>query len=105
MGHDVHTASDGEKAVVAAARLMPEVVLLDIQMPNVNGYEACRHIRAIPGGESILIVAVTGRGQDRDRADSASAGFDHHLVKPVDPAELGALIRRLGPERGRVSGS
>jgi signal transduction histidine kinase/ActR/RegA family two-component response regulator len=105
MGHDVHTASDGEKAVVAAARLMPEVVLLDIQMPNVNGYEACRHIRAIPGGESILIVAVTGRGQDRDRVDSASAGFDHHLVKPVDPAELGALIRRLGPERGRVSGS
>jgi len=104
MGHDVHTAGGGEEAVVAAARLLPEVVLLDIQMPHINGYDACRHIRGIPGGESILIVAVTGRGQEKDRVDSARAGFDHHLVKPVDPEELNALIRRLGAKRGRMTG-
>jgi CheY-like chemotaxis protein len=102
MGHDVHTAGSGEEAVVAAARLLPEVVLLDIQMPHINGYDACRHIRGIPGGESITIIAVTGRGQDRDRLDSARAGFDHHLVKPVDPEELNALIRRLGAKRSNV---
>ena len=99
MGHDVHTAGGGHEAVVAAARYLPEVVLLDIQMPHVNGYEACRHIRGIPGGKSILIVAVTGRGQDKDRQDSAQSGFDYHLVKPVDPAELNALIQSLGHER------
>jgi signal transduction histidine kinase/ActR/RegA family two-component response regulator len=102
MGHDVHMANGGEEAVVAAARLLPEVVLLDIQMPHVDGYDACRHIRGIPGGESILIVAVTGRGQEKDRVDSARAGFDHHLVKPVDPAELNALIRRLGAARSNA---
>jgi CheY-like chemotaxis protein len=96
MGHDVHTASSGEEAVAAAARLTPEVVLLDIQMPQVDGYDACRRIREMPRGREMLIVAVTGRGQEQDRARSARAGFDHHFVKPVDPTELNALIRRLG---------
>jgi signal transduction histidine kinase/ActR/RegA family two-component response regulator len=99
MGHDVHTAGGGQEAVVAAARYLPEVVLLDIGMPHMNGYDACRHIRGIPGGESILIVAVTGWGQEKDRQDSARAGFDDHLVKPVDPAGLEALIQRLGRAR------
>jgi signal transduction histidine kinase/ActR/RegA family two-component response regulator len=100
MGHDVHTAGGGQEAVVAAARFLPQIVLLDIGMPHMNGYDACRHIRDIPGGESMLIVAVTGWGQDKDRQDSARAGFDDHLVKPVDPASLDALIQRLGRARG-----
>jgi CheY-like chemotaxis protein len=91
-GNVTHTAFDGLEAVEAAAALRPEVVLLDIGLPNLNGYEVCRRIRAQPGGKGILVVALTGWGQEEDRQKCRDAGFDSHLVKPV---ELNALMKLL----------
>ncbi len=91
-GNETHTASDGQEAVEAAARLRPDVILLDIGLPNMNGYEACRRIREQPGGNEVVIVALTGWGQDEDRRRSREAGFDEHLVKPLDPAVLMKLL-------------
>jgi signal transduction histidine kinase len=98
MGHEVRYVHDGEAAVLEATSFEPDVVLLDIGMPKLNGYEACRKIRAQPGTSSMKIIAVTGWGQPEDRLSSEDAGFDHHLVKPVDPVELGELIGALSPK-------
>jgi CheY-like chemotaxis protein len=92
LGHDTRTAYDGVQAIEAAEKYRPEVVLLDIGLPRMNGYEVCRHVREQAWGEGMLIVAVTGWGQDDDRRRSREAGFDHHLVKPVDPDRLLALL-------------
>ena len=92
LGHAVLQVADGEAAARAAADFNPQVVLLDIGMPKLNGYEACRQIREQPGGAAMTVVAVTGWGQADDRRRSRDAGFDHHLVKPVDPGELVELI-------------
>jgi PAS domain S-box-containing protein len=92
MGNEVCTANDGQQAVDASERFQPDVVLLDIGMPKLNGYEACRRIREHPWGEKLTLVALTGWGQDEDKRRSLEAGFDHHLVKPVDRAALGALL-------------
>ena len=75
-----------------AAALRPDVVLLDIGMPKLNGYDVCRQIREQPWGRDILIVAVTGWGQEGDKRRAREAGFDHHLTKPVDPADLQKLL-------------
>ena len=85
MGHDIQTAHDGLEAVEAAATFRPDVVLLDIGMPKMNGYEAARHIREQPWGKGMVLVALTGWGQEEDKRRSIEAGFDHHLTKPVDP--------------------
>jgi PAS domain S-box-containing protein len=95
MGHEVQTAYDGEEAVSKAATLEPEVVLLDIGMPKLNGYDACRLIRERPWGKGILVIALTGWGKDQDRRRAEEAGFDRHMVKPVDPAALGRLIESV----------
>ncbi|WP_395060717.1 response regulator [Polaromonas sp.] len=92
MGYLVRQAHDGQAAVDAAADFDPQVVLLDIGMPKLNGYEACRHIRDQPGGAARTIVACTGWGQADDRRRSDEAGFDQHLVKPVDPDVLFELL-------------
>jgi len=94
-GHEVHTAYDGEQAIAAAAECKPDVILLDIGMPKMNGYEACRHIRAQHWGREILIIALTGWGQEDDRLRTREAGFDRHLVKPVEPAMLDRLLSEL----------
>jgi CheY-like chemotaxis protein len=99
-GHDVHTAYDGEDAVIAAEKLKPEVVLLDIGMPKLNGYDACRRIRQQPWGKGIFVIALTGWGQDDDRRRTEEAGFDHHLVKPLDPDELMNVLASLQAEAG-----
>ncbi len=91
-GHDVRTATNGEQAVDIAETFRPHVVLLDIGMPKLNGYEACRRIRARAWGTSVLLVAFTGWGQDEDRRKSQEAGFDHHLVKPVDDVPIDRII-------------
>lgn len=91
-GHEVTTAYDGEQAVALAREALPEVAVLDIGMPRRDGYEACRAIRALPGGERVLMIALTGWGQPDDRRKAREAGFDHHLTKPVDPARLRELI-------------
>jgi two-component system CheB/CheR fusion protein len=73
---------------------MPDVVLLDIGLPGLNGYEVAGRLRGLPNGSGVLLVAVTGWGKDEDRLRSQAAGFDHHLVKPVDPAVIESLLAR-----------
>ncbi|MEO6392124.1 MAG: PAS domain S-box protein [Pyrinomonadaceae bacterium] len=97
-GHEVHTAYDGLEAVEAADRLRPEVVLLDIGLPKLNGYEAARLIRAQTRKEKITLVALTGWGQADDLAKSREAGFDLHLVKPVDHDLLLKVFAELPSE-------
>ncbi|MGB2818965.1 MAG: ATP-binding protein [Burkholderiaceae bacterium] len=91
-GNDVKLARDGLEAVEAADRHRPDVVLLDIGMPRLNGFEACRQIRSQPWGKDMLVVAVTGWGQEEDRRRTAEAGFDAHFTKPVDFSSVMALI-------------
>lgn len=91
-GNETFLAHDGEQAVAAAEAHRPEVILLDIGLPKLNGFDACRRIRENPWAENILIIALTGWGQQEDRRKSAAAGFDNHLVKPVDLAELMHLV-------------
>lgn len=95
LGHEVATAARGDEAVDLVERFRPDVVILDIGMPVMDGYEACRQIRSRPGGEALHIVALTGWGQDEDRSKSRAAGFDHHLVKPVAPEDLVRLLDSL----------
>jgi len=96
MGHEVRTELDGVHAVETAEAFQPQVVLLDLGMPRLNGYEAARRIRALPGGDKVVLIAQTGWSQPEDRQRSRDAGFDHHVVKPI-PA--GALEKLLGPRR------
>jgi len=97
-GHQVFSASNGAIALETAARHMPEVALLDIGMPLIDGYEVARRIRAQEWGKGVTLVAVTGWGQESDRVRSQQAGFDTHLVKPLDLDKLTALLARL-PEQ------
>jgi signal transduction histidine kinase len=94
-GHEVFTATNGGTALQSAERHLPEVVLLDIGMPLLDGYEVAKRIRAQPWGERITLVALTGWGQDSDRRRSREAGFDSHLVKPLDLETLTDLLARL----------
>jgi CheY-like chemotaxis protein len=96
-GHEVRIAYDGEEAVQVAADFVPDLALLDIGMPRLNGYDAARSIRSQPRGGRIKIVALTGWGQPEDKRRSQSAGFDEHLVKPVDPAVLGRILADARP--------
>ncbi len=92
LGNEICRARDGLEAVAAAEQFRPEIVLMDIGMPNLNGYEAAKRIRAEPWGADILLVATTGWGQEEDRRRSKQAGFDHHLVKPVEPEKLREIL-------------
>ncbi|HEY8048187.1 MAG TPA: ATP-binding protein, partial [Ramlibacter sp.] len=92
MGHQVRSVHDGESAVSAAAQFAPHIVILDIGMPRLNGYEACRRIRAQHHEHRPLMVALTGWGQEQDIAQSQAAGFDRHLVKPIEAAALEQLF-------------
>lgn len=95
LGNEVRTANDGLQAVQEAQAFGPDVIFLDIGMPNLNGYEACRRIREQPPGKNAIVIAMTGWGQDEDHRRSKEAGFDHHLVKPVDPLALEKLLATL----------
>ena len=98
-GNEVRVAHDGHEAITVGARFQPEVVLLDIGMPRKNGYDACKEMRAQSWAEDAYFVALTGWAQPQDRDQAHAAGFDCHLVKPVEPASLERLIREL-PRRG-----
>jgi PAS domain S-box-containing protein len=98
-GNQVETAYDGLQAVEAAARFRPDVILLDIGMPMLDGYGACRRIREHSGAKRPLIYAVSGWGQEGDRRASQEAGFDGHLVKPIDPSALLELLAESRPGR------
>jgi CheY-like chemotaxis protein len=91
-GHETHLAHDGAAAVDAAEQLRPDVILLDIGLPKMNGFEACRQIRERPWGKNVVIIALTGWGQDVDRRRSEESGFDHHVVKPVEHEALARLL-------------
>ncbi|MGH8659221.1 MAG: hybrid sensor histidine kinase/response regulator [Gammaproteobacteria bacterium] len=94
-GHETHTAYDGLEAVEAAAVFRPNVLLLDIGLPKLNGFETARKIREQPWGNGMVLVALTGWGQEEDRRRSEEAGFNAHLVKPVDIAALTKLLAEL----------
>ena len=95
MGHDTRTAHDGESALSTAETFLPEVVLLDIGLPKLNGYEVAQRIREKTWGESMYLIAVTGWGQDEDRQRSSEVGLNLHMVKPVEPAALEKLLAAL----------
>jgi CheY-like chemotaxis protein len=106
-GQDVRVSNDGPSALEAAEEFRPEMVLLDIGMPEMDGYEVARRLRSRPGFEQPLLVALTGWGQQSDRRRSAEAGFDRHLVKPVDPELLEDLLAGVaepGPPPPRPGG-
>jgi len=100
LGGDARTACDGAAGLRQAADFRPDVVLLDIGMPGMDGFETCRRLRAEPYGKDAYIVALTGWGQEQDRARSLSSGFDAHLTKPADPRQLESLLFFVGSERG-----
>jgi PAS domain S-box-containing protein len=105
LGHETTTAYDGAQAIDVAPEFRPDVVLLDIGMPKLDGYEVCRRLRKQDWSKRVFFVAITGWGQDADRARTQSAGFDRHLVKPVSIADLVRALaaatesRHRGPER------
>jgi signal transduction histidine kinase len=94
-GHDVLSARDGEEAFEVAAAARPEVMLLDVGMPKMNGYELAKRIRAEPWGSQVKLIAITGWGQEEDVRKAKAAGFDHHLTKPINHDEVQALLSEL----------
>jgi PAS domain S-box-containing protein len=105
LDNDSHPAYDGQQGVDLAEEVRPDVILLDIGLPKLNGYDACRRIRARPWAKRVVLIAVTGWGQEEDRRRSREAGFDHHLVKPVDPQELLKLLTGVKPGSGPAHAS
>ena len=98
MGGTARTAHDAASGLSAVQEFRPDIVFLDIGMPGMDGYEACRHIRQQPTDKAVFLVAVTGWGQSHDKKLALDAGFDAHLTKPVDPAVLGRVL--TGADRG-----
>jgi CheY-like chemotaxis protein len=94
-GHDVREARDGATALTLAAESRPDVALIDIGLPDVDGYEVARRLRAAPGGRRMCLVAITGYGQAEDQRRAYDAGFDAHLTKPVAPERLKQVMAGL----------
>jgi CheY-like chemotaxis protein len=94
-GYEVHAAYDGAQAFAEAEAFRPHFAVLDIAMPGVDGYEAAQRIRAQPWGKDMILVAMSGFGQESDKQQAQAAGFDHHLTKPVDVTELERLLPRV----------
>jgi CheY-like chemotaxis protein len=97
-GIDVEIARDGIEGLAVAERMRPDLVLLDLGMPRLDGFATCRELRTQPWGRELRVVAVTGWGQEGDRERSAAAGFDAHWIKPVAPA---AVLEQLASIRAR----
>ncbi len=95
LGHETRKAYDGHEALAAAEEFRPQIVMLDIGLPKLNGFEVCRKIREEEWGQNVIMVALTGWGQTEDRQKSKDAGFDEHLVKPLDYAALTNLLAKL----------
>ncbi len=103
VGCEVHLAHDGEEALRLVPRVRPDAVLLDIGLPRMNGYEVAERIRSDPENRDILIVAVSGYGQQEHRLRSKQAGFDQHVVKPIDPSVLSSLLATFSSQRAAAS--
>ncbi|MEO5860176.1 MAG: response regulator, partial [Pyrinomonadaceae bacterium] len=95
IGHEVRMAHDGLAAVEGAREFLPEVMLLDIGLPGLNGYEVARRIKASDWGKAIVLIALTGWGQEEDRQRSREAGFARHMVKPIEHDELIKILDEL----------
>lgn len=102
LGHQALAVYDGPSALQAAGRFRPQVVLLDLGLPHITGYEVAGQLRQVAGCEQPLIVAVTGYGQAEDRRRTQEAGFDAHLLKPVEPDQLLALLGQCRPSKPAV---
>jgi CheY-like chemotaxis protein len=96
LGHETRVVNDGAEALRAVPEFRPAIVLLDIGMPGIDGYEVARQLRAMRGGDALRIVAITGWGHETDRERSRQAGFDLHLVKPVEPRDLVRVLDERG---------
>jgi two-component system CheB/CheR fusion protein len=99
LGHEVTVARDGPAALEAAARVHPDIALLDIGLPGMDGYEVGRRLRQDAGAGGPILVALTGYGQEEDRRRSRDSGFAHHLTKPFEAAALERLLAELGRAR------
>src|SRR5262249_34362518 len=99
LGHEVSCAHDGLEALETAKRVKPELVFLDLGMPRMNGYDAARMIRKQPASEGGILGALTGGGQKEDRRRSYEAGFDHHIVNPIDFAAVENLLKNLNGKK------
>ena len=95
VGHDVCTVHDGRQALVVAATYRPDLVLLDIGLPGMDGFAVARHMRSQPELAGVVLVALTGYGTEEDRRQSQSAGFNHHMVKPIHFDALNELVTAL----------
>jgi CheY-like chemotaxis protein len=96
MGHEIRTEYDGARALAAADAFRPDLILLDIGMPGMSGHEVAREIRQTPWGGTTTIIAVSGWGEESDRRESRAAGFDHHVVKPLDLEAVHLLLAKVG---------
>jgi CheY-like chemotaxis protein len=99
-GHEVHAAGDGLRGIELTERTSPQVVFVDVGLPGVDGYEVARRLRAAPAAKAAFLVALTGYGQPEDRRRALEAGFDAHVVKPIDPGRLSDVI--ASAQRSRV---
>ena len=109
-GHEVQTSASADEALERGEQFRPEVVLMDLEMPDVDGFEASRRIRARPWGHSVLIAALSGWGDEANRRLAREAGVDLHFIKPVDTALLLAIVTRslnstlrIAPTRNRAT--
>jgi len=94
-GYEVLTANDGAEALRLVTEFEPRVVLLDLGMPRMDGYEVCHRLRQLPGGEKITVIAATGWGQEHHRRKTEAAGFDMHMIKPLDTDVLRTTLDAL----------
>jgi CheY-like chemotaxis protein len=97
LGNEVRTAFDGLAALDMAGEFRPDIVLLDIGMPKIDGYEVARRFRQESWGQQVVLAALTGWGQEEDKRRARAAGFDHHFVKPIEPAVLQRFLVECGP--------
>lgn len=100
LGHECETATDGLRALELSEQLAPDLVVLDVSMPGLTGYEVARRLRAMESGANAVLVAMTGWSGDDDRAQALAAGFDSIETKPVDMARLRSLVDQLGTRAG-----
>ena len=101
VGHDVRTVHDGRQALSMAATYRPDLVLLDIGLPGMDGFAVARHLRSQPELAGVVLVALTGYGSDEDRRQALAAGFNHHMVKPLDLDALQEFLSALEPPDAR----
>ena len=101
MGHEVETALDGLEAIEKGGQFEPEAIVLDIGMPGLDGLETARRIRQQPWGKRAVLIAITGWGNADNKRESAEAGFDVHLVKPVDPMTIVSTLDKIDESKAR----